>query len=158
VPPTTLLSPLNDPSLDPLPSDEGNAPAKLKARKKPSIAIPASFPPPGLIEEQRSRLLTEGYDLDLAIEVERFRNHAQQTARTCADWSAAFRNWIIKAKGWAPRRQSAEWDDDRWRAALAMNRDEGWWSDKLGPPPGSPGCRVPPHLAVPAPPIQDKAA
>jgi hypothetical protein len=38
------------------------------------------------------------------------------------------------------------WDDDRWRAALSLHRDEGLWSDKLGPPPGQPGCRAPPHL------------
>ena len=44
---------------------------------------------------------------------------------------------------------ATEWDDDRWRAALSLNREEGLWSDKLGPPPGLPGCRVPPHLLQP---------
>jgi hypothetical protein len=44
------------------------------------------------------------------------------------------------------------WDDDRWSGALALHRDEGWWSEGLGPPPGQPGCRVPAHL------IERKAA
>ena len=40
----------------------------------------------------------------------------------------------------------AAWDDARWSAVVALNRDEGWWSADLGPRPGEPGCRVPPHL------------
>lgn len=40
----------------------------------------------------------------------------------------------------------AEWTDDRWSAVVALNREEGWWSPDLGPPPGEPGCRVPAHL------------
>jgi hypothetical protein len=51
--------------------------------------------------------------------------------------------------GDAPAAQATAWDDDRWRAALSLHRDEGLWSDKLGPPPGQPGCRAPPHLLTP---------
>lgn len=39
-----------------------------------------------------------------------------------------------------------QWDDGRWAAVLALNHDEGWWSDNLGPRPGEPGCRVPTHI------------
>jgi DNA-binding MarR family transcriptional regulator len=40
----------------------------------------------------------------------------------------------------------AAWDDARWSAVVALNREEGWWTADLGPPPGQPGCRVPSHL------------
>lgn len=40
----------------------------------------------------------------------------------------------------------AAWDDGRWSAVLALNREEGWWQDDLGPRPGEPGCRVPQHI------------
>jgi hypothetical protein len=39
-----------------------------------------------------------------------------------------------------------QWDDSRWSAVLALNREEGWWQDDLGPRPGEPGCRVPQHI------------
>lgn len=42
----------------------------------------------------------------------------------------------------------ADWTDDRWAGAVALWRDEGWWSNDLGPPPGQPGCRVPPALLI----------
>lgn len=46
----------------------------------------------------------------------------------------------------------AQWDDGRWSAVLALNREEGWWQDDLGPRPGEPGCRVPAHI------IEDRRA
>lgn len=55
-----------------------------------------------------------------------------------------------------PTQPPEEWSDDRWRAALAVNRETGQWGDRLGPRPGELGCRVPAHLIVRA--TEDSAA
>jgi hypothetical protein len=62
---------------------------------------------------------------------------------------------------------SSAWDDARWRSALSLHRDEGWWPDTLGPRPGASGCPAPaailaefgyhPHAAN-DPAVQGKAA
>ena len=41
---------------------------------------------------------------------------------------------------------TAGWAPDQWRRALAMSRDTGRWDTELGPPPGQPGCRIPPDV------------
>ena len=64
-------------------------------------------------------------------------------------WLAGSRFLDWMETGDAPAAQATAWDDDRWRGVLSLHRDEGWWSDKLGPPPGQPGCRAPPHLLTP---------
>ena len=54
---------------------------------------------------------------------------------------------VARQRGTAPAAVPiAQWDDGRWSAVLALNREEGWWQDSLGPKPGEPGCRVPAHL------------
>ena len=54
---------------------------------------------------------------------------------------------LIENDRWAsfvePDTSRPAWDDDRWRAALSLHREEGLWSDKMGPKPGQPGCRAP---------------
>ena len=40
------------------------------------------------------------------------------------------------------------WTDDQWSAAVRLWRDGKGWSDRLGPEPGKPGCRVPQRLLV----------
>jgi hypothetical protein len=149
-PPVTLLSPLKEQPVEPTPSDEGvPAAPKVKGRRKPSVRIPPDTPSPSLIAEQQAKMNADGFEIDVSSEAERFRNHAEQTDRTCANWDAAFRNWVIKAKGWAPRKAApGTMDDTRWQAALALHREEGRWSASWGPKPGEPGCRVPPHLLI----------
>lgn len=44
----------------------------------------------------------------------------------------------------------ADWPDSRWAQAVTMWRDGGGWGESLGPKPGEPGCRVPPHLLIQA--------
>jgi hypothetical protein len=54
----------------------------------------------------RSRALPEGWEpktqdvppgVSYTTELARFRNHAAASGRKCADWGAAWRNWLIKA-------------------------------------------------------------
>ena len=44
--------------------------------------------------------------------------------------------------------RTAAWTDAQWTVALRLWRESGQWSEGLGPPPGSPGCRVPSNLIV----------
>lgn len=70
---------------------------------------------------------------------ERFVPHA-------ATWLNGDR-WLDGALPLAGDR-TATWTDAEWQTALRMWRADGAWSDTVGPPPGSPGCRVPAHLLV----------
>jgi len=45
---------------------------------------------------------------------------------------------------------TVRWTPDQWAAALAIWRESDRWGENLGPKPGEPGCRVPPHLLLKA--------
>ncbi|GLK78022.1 hypothetical protein GCM10008171_32760 [Methylopila jiangsuensis] len=87
------------------------------------------------------------------------------------DHDAFFRNWMRSAAearklsgipsrmapdvsrqpAAAPRDDPRQWDEARWRRELAYARQLDRWPADMGPPPGQPGCLVPPSLtAVPA--------
>jgi hypothetical protein len=59
---------------------------------------------------------------------------------------SSFQRLVEGFYGSDAKKPVAQWDDARWAGVIAMNREEGWWSPDLGPEPGQPGCRVPPHL------------
>ncbi|WBT04918.1 hypothetical protein PFY01_09200 [Brevundimonas vesicularis] len=89
----------------------------------------------------------------MTAQAERFRNHAAQNDRRCADWRAAWRNWIAAAIERAPktavaslaqRQAQAQPADERWRRWIREYRQNRYWpKDDAGPAPGAPGCRVP---------------
>ncbi len=90
--------------------------------------------------------------------VARYARDGREPKAECG--APAMQRWLSEARfeDWMPdAAQDAAISDDRWRSALSLHRDEGWWSDGLGPPPGSPGCRVPRHLLIaPTHPAQPK--
>lgn len=49
---------------------------------------------------------------------------------------------------WAGSDPTDAWTEAEWTVALRIWRDTGEWGEAIGPPPGSPGCRVPPRLLV----------
>src|SRR5262245_47955534 len=51
-----------------------------RAKRKPKVPLPDDFNPVIQVTE--------------ADELERFKDHARSTARLCADWNAAWRNWL----------------------------------------------------------------
>lgn len=131
-------------------------PPEGRSRRKPSKPIPEGFPAAEDVAEQQAKARAAGANLDVTAQAERFRNHAAQNDRRCADWRAAWRNWIVAAIERAPktaiasltqRQASAQHDDARWRSRLREFRQNRFWpTDDAGPRPGAPGCRVPPAI------------
>lgn len=131
-------------------------PPEGEKRRKPKRPVPNDFPSAELIAEQQAKARAAGANLDVAAQAERFRNHAEQNDRRCADWRAAWRNWIAGAIERAPKTavaalasRPAASADDRWRRWLREFRQNNHWpTDDAGPRPGHPACRVPPALLV----------
>lgn len=120
-------------------------PAPPRPRRRPSRPIPDDFPDAELIAAERDKALLAGFDLDAATEAERFRNHAHSTDRRCVDWTAAFRNWTLKARGWAPKIQAMPGPDaDPWPSRLTRWNVAQYWNSDWGPKPGREGYAGPP--------------
>lgn len=119
-------------------------------RRKPRKALPENFPTDALIDEQQQKARTAGADLDVSAEAERFRNHALSSDRRCVDWPAAWRNWVLKAIGWAPKTttfQPPPPDDDPWPRRIREFERNGFWNTTdWGPKPGRPDCKAPQSL------------
>lgn len=70
---------------NPAPAAPAKAPRVRKvAAKLPQDWTPGPFAIPDGVDPQR--------------ELQRFRNHAEANGRTCKDWNAAWRNWLLKAE------------------------------------------------------------
>lgn len=108
---------------------EGEGDVKVKGRrrerKKPQTAIPDDWKP----SEKHQQYAAEG-DLDLSTEAFRFRNHALTHDRRCANWNAAFTNWLSKA--YPPKQPSLPEPKFEGRRGLAFT-------------PVCPTCKAPPE-------------
>lgn len=97
-----------NPSVMPLPIPSGNGshiphPSSINPqpastapagdRKRPARRLPADWVPNEAHKDQATKA-----GVDVTVEAETFRNHAQANDRTLVDWDAAFRNWLTKAK------------------------------------------------------------
>ena len=51
--------------------------------------------------------------------------------------------WLPSAPG-----EQSSWSEDHWKIAVSHWRETGEWGATIGPAPGQPGCRVPPHLLL----------
>lgn len=146
----TTFEPSEEPSEEP----SSAVPAARRTPTKADVAEVWSSCP--RLARQRSSQI----EVTKALEAAMRRGHpvgsvkagllAAYASRTYAGDHAKGIHLLIQNDRWLgfveDRSAASEWTDDRWRAALSLNREEGLWSDKLGPPPGSPGCRVPAHL------------
>ena len=68
--------------------------------KKPATRLPDSWEPTDAHVKKAQEL-----GVDLALEAEKFRNHAEANDRKQASWNAAFSNWLIHSKSYQPARQ-----------------------------------------------------
>jgi uncharacterized protein YdaU (DUF1376 family) len=137
------------------PEEEEPPTPKGEKRRKPRTAIPADFPDAEAIAEGQAKARSVGANVDAAAQAERFRNHAAQNDRRCADWRAAWRNWMAGAVEKAPKtaiaaltaRTAPPSPADRWDGVVREFRANGYWNrDDNGPPPGREGCRAPPSI------------
>lgn len=79
-------------------------------------------------------------------EFTKFRNHALEKGRTCIDWSAAERNWYLKAAEFMGRKPPAATVPGNaipTEFAVRLFHDTGRWNHRdYGPEPGKHGCRA----------------
>ena len=134
-----------------------NLAAELVACLPPMSGWPIAttiVPPAGI-----SRLIAEGCDIDRHVlpAVRQVAVRAHAAKRAIASWAffeAAIRDAKAADKSLAsapPPFEAKPIDDDTYRRWLIRWRDRGDWptgtaGDYIGPPPGSPDCRVPQHL------------
>ena len=91
-PPTPTPTPT--PTLKLVPS--GPAPeagTKARDRRAPEHSLPANWN-----TDAAHALLAQERGVDLHLEVERFRAHAEANDRRARNWAAAFRQWLLKAQ------------------------------------------------------------
>jgi hypothetical protein len=88
--------------------------AKASSRRSPELPLPADWRPTEAHEE-RAR---EKY-LDVDMQAETFRNHAEANDRRARNWNAAFNNWLIKAAPGIPSRptSASPWSKEFHRAS-----------------------------------------
>ena len=73
-------------------------------RRSPERPLPADWDPNGAhLDYARSK------NLDIAMEAERFKAHAQANDRRLRDWNAGFRMWLTKAKP-SPSQEHSVWN------------------------------------------------
>ena len=73
-------------------------------RRSPERPLPADWDPNGAhLDYARSK------NLDIALETERFKAHAQANDRRLRDWNAGFRMWLTKAKP-SPSQEHSVWN------------------------------------------------
>ena len=106
--------------------------------------------------------------VEVARELEKFRNWSRQNGKRHKDAAAGFRNWLIKAEEMArergarpparangaahaaadpleaARRYTADWPPIRWDRLVGGFKDRPtYWLDEAGPKPNEPGCIAP---------------
>lgn len=143
-------------SSEPEPEEDTPLPPKGATRRKPETSLPVDCPKADLVAEMQAEAREVGANVDLAFEARQFRDWWMAKDGRQRDWDACWRTWARRSIAKAPRtaiaslaQRTAAPDDDRWRAKLReFQRNRFWPSDDIGPSPGRPGCRVPPHLLV----------
>lgn len=94
-----LSSPIPQPStntsyevLSPSPHGDSDA-MQVASRRRPEVPLPSSWAP-----TQKHFEFAREHHLDIATEVDAFRNHAETHDRRARNWDAAFRTWLTKAR------------------------------------------------------------
>jgi DNA-binding MarR family transcriptional regulator len=144
----------------PINHQEASLSAEPSARRTKAPAINADVEAIWSIAPRQARERSSRKDVETALSAAKARGHAlpdiiaglkaAYASKSYQGETAKGVHRLIQNDRWASFVETGEastvWGDDRWSAVLALNREEGWWSPDLGPPPGQPGCRVPSHL------------
>jgi len=144
----------------PINRQEASLSAEPSARRTKAPAINADVEAIWSIAPRQARERSSRKDVETALSAAKARGHAlpdiiaglkaAYASKSYQGETAKGVHRLIQNDRWASFVETGEastvWGDDRWSAVVALNREEGWWSPDLGPPPGQPGCRVPAHL------------
>jgi hypothetical protein len=122
----------------------------LRVKKKGASRLPDDFHPD--IEWAVGRGLKRQ---TAELQAEKFVNYwrsAKDGLKT--DWAATWRTWVLGAierNGTdGPSSQTKPIDHEAWQKRLTFGRHRSSWASvDWGPPPGKPGCLVPPELLKP---------
>ena len=99
------------------PASDGQVPGQIRAEseseteslkaspkgKKPELRLPADWVPTAAHYER-----AKANRIDIAVQVEAFKLHAETHDRHAANWNAAFTSWLIKAKP-SPKGGGSDW-------------------------------------------------
>jgi hypothetical protein len=88
-----IVPPLGDPSHVQPPDEKPK-----RKRKAPSSPLPADFAP-----SDEHKALARERGVDLYVELEKFKAHAEATDRRQVRWNATFRQWLLSAATYRPR-------------------------------------------------------
>ena len=110
--PKVCLPPTPAPTPTPTPTPCMGAPSDEAhpSRRKPEVELPTDWKP-----NLKHRELATRNGLDLDLEAERFRDHAQSKQRRLRDWDAGFRTWL-----------NSEYAKPATTAKANPNVPEGW--------------------------------
>jgi|GEM_PF-3464762 len=127
---------------------------KAAANGTRGTRLPADWAPDELYAKQQGLRPHE-----IAREAEKFRDYwraAPGQKGVKLDWAATWRTWCRNAAerlGRAPIVVAAQptagpvaYDAATWTAIMRRFGRESAWSPEYGPPPGAPGCMVPPEI------------
>lgn len=95
--------------------DESTGKSRLKSRR--AQPLPPGWEPHDL-EGDVADMTTVWANGELKQETEKFRTHAVANGRTCKDWNAAFRNWLINADQYRSQRRAPHDKPSGWRFTL----------------------------------------
>lgn len=115
--------------------------AKASSRRKPEVPIPDGFPDADAVAWGKAESAASNALVDSEMQAKRFRAHAEQVDRRARDWSAAWRNWILKSIAEAPRAapvrpaivRPAPFPDPALRARVVAEEDDAFAMNYLDP-------------------------
>lgn len=130
---------------------ESEVPESKRRRKKPHVPLPDGKPDAEDLTYARVYWRENGFpQLDPEREALRFRNHHAARGSMMADWSAAWRTWVMNAVKFAAKdapqagKPSAPGSSpDVWHTRVRGFFEKNIWVLGWGPKPGEPGCEAP---------------
>lgn len=102
----------------PIGSPQDSTDDRSRKKSKRAMPIPPDWQPPPATD-RIAQITGEWPDGEVAKEAEKFANNALANGRTCKDWDAAWRNWIIIA------------EDLRQQRGSKHERPSGWLHARL---------------------------
>ena len=156
---SALRAPAPPPEIEAPATPQPAAPAKPAKKKKPPRIVQSTLDPSWAMgTEQLEYARRIGLsEVEAAREWKKFKGYHGAKGTKFADWHIAWQNWARKAMEFLgrpikddplPVEEKIDMTDEQWKRALLIYATTNNWP-LSSPPPGKPGCLVPPHLMPP---------